>query len=426
MIKEYLGAEIVVYFEAVELYILALCPAAAAGCVLWAVERWGSNRRQALWTELYRLLMNLWAVGVAWGWDHYEKKQAEKDVEQRWSDVWSTLRTQIAKRKEAARGRAASSKTTRRRRRQRRPRSRSERQRLWEKLRSWGLTAAMLGGTFVFVVAALNLEGLMEPTDYSRATMARWRDSWAVRLLRFAPLSDLTRPGAVFDPDPERGSRSLLRFALANLRMLCPLVFHAVGFAALTQSTRASTLTASSRVLLSLANRSLSRPSVYEMSCEWLTDHTKELSRLQRRNAMIVRRVAFECIDGWMPLALIAWSRSGGSRRDELRAEMLTLYICDILRRLFCESVFPLVLKLRRDRAMYQAPTPPNQLGSRSVAARTQTAAEKQLQALEWQAAVEHEASRMTVGIWTAFSKCSRDDLADRRTSATPSTTTSR
>ena len=128
------------------------------------------------------------------------------------------------------------------------------------------------------------------------------------------------------------------------------------------------------------------------MTCEWLTDHTKDLSRLQRRNAMIVRRVGFECIDGWMPLALIAWSRSGGSRRDELRAEMLTLYICDILRRLFCESVFPLVLKLRRDRAMYQAPTPPNQLGSRSVAARTQTAAEKQLQALEWQAAVEHEA----------------------------------
>ena len=71
--------------------------------------------------------------------------------------------------------------------------------------------------------------------------MARWRDSWAVRLLRFAPLSDLTRPGAVFDPDPERGSRSVLRFALANLRMLCPLVFHAVGFAALTQSKREST-----------------------------------------------------------------------------------------------------------------------------------------------------------------------------------------
>jgi hypothetical protein len=53
---------------------------------------------------------------------------------------------------------------------------------------------------------------------------------------------------------------------------------------------------------------------------------------------------------GLLPLAIIAWSRSGVLRIDELRTELLTLYVTDELRRLVCESAFPLLFKRKRDR----------------------------------------------------------------------------
>ena len=67
------------------------------------------------------------------------------------------------------------------------------------------------------VVVMLNLEGLLQPPDGSAAQQGQVRRSLAVRWFWIPSVARFAISGAVFDPDPVRGGRGAVRWALANI-----------------------------------------------------------------------------------------------------------------------------------------------------------------------------------------------------------------
>ena len=99
---------------------------------------------------------------------------------------------------------------------------------------------------------------------------------------------------------------------------------------------------------------------------------------------------------------IIAWSRRGVLRVDELRTELLTLYVTDEVRRLVCESLFPLLFKYKRDRAISASiatvattsddtSRPQPEVGNDGSSDRVRSIS-GEIPALELQAVTEHEA----------------------------------
>eukprot|EP00899_Mesostigma_viride_P023139 jgi/Mesvir1/4009/Mv03702-RA.2 len=198
----------------------------------------------------------------------------------------------------------------------------------WQRLPRYAVSvlvsAAMLVVAFAVMVCSLNLQGYVSGPDPDTPTPAHAAAPPAgqgLELLFACPfhipaLARLASPGALFDPD---GWPSLV-----------PVLAHVA--------------------VVKLLNK------LYSRMAKRLTRYENHRTEAEHENALVVKRFLFEAFDNYLALFYVGFYELDTER---LRSEMVALYSIDSARRVFMETLLPLLLHwLQYSRKSRQAGRP--------------------------------------------------------------------
>ncbi|CAK9032945.1 unnamed protein product [Durusdinium trenchii] len=159
------------------------------------------------------------------------------------------------------------------------------------------VTSLMLAISFCVMICSLNLQGFMEESVTSLE-----------QIFYIAPLARLADHGAIFDPN-QKEYFGLLAFG--------PIVLHVFAIMNLNK--------------------------LYRSVAEWLTEQENHELLEHHQSSLMAKRFMFEAFDCYIVLFYVGFVQQDIRK---LRQELLCLYGVDSLRRVFVESILPLVLEL--------------------------------------------------------------------------------
>ncbi|CAK9033104.1 unnamed protein product [Durusdinium trenchii] len=151
--------------------------------------------------------------------------------------------------------------------------------------------------SFCVMICSLNLQGFMEESVTSLE-----------QIFYIAPLARLADHGAIFDPN-QKEYFGLLAFG--------PIVLHVFAIMNLNK--------------------------LYRSVAEWLTEQENHELLEHHQSSLMAKRFMFEAFDCYIVLFYVGFVQQDIRK---LRQELLCLYGVDSLRRVFVESILPLVLEL--------------------------------------------------------------------------------
>ncbi|KAJ8598970.1 hypothetical protein CTAYLR_009258 [Chrysophaeum taylorii] len=282
-LEKYFGPEVAVYFAWMEQFTAWLVVPAVAGIACYA-------RRCVLGISidddpampLYSLLVVFWAVFFVAFW-----RRRESELANAWGcpeddDDDYEIRPEY-------RGEIRISPVTGRRERHAPP---------WRRYAAYVLsaiaTAAMLAVAAIWHVTSLNLQGYVRD------------DTWTERYVYVSQVARFAAPGATFDPDQSR---------YLGLVALVPTVVHVA--------------------VVQLLN------AIYCEIATKLTNIENHKHLADHQNAIALKRFFFEAFDAYAALFYLAFVQFDIVK---LRSELVSIYMVDSARRVFMESILPLLI----------------------------------------------------------------------------------
>ena len=284
-VEHYFGSNVALYFAWLTNYISWLLLPAVAGFTvsLYHYLHPDINVDNSLVTPIYTLFVVIWGVLFAKGW---ERKCASLACD--WGISAIQWRREV---RPGFTGRKRISPVT-----GMPERYFSSQERLFRYCVSACVTLFLLMIAFFVMVVSLNLQGYIHKFSYSR------------EYLLFPSISWLCDEGQYFD----RSGKGPMPFVLLKV----PIILHIVT--------------------IQLLNK------VYQVVANILTDWENHRSPTEHENALYVKRFFFEAFDCYVALFYLAFIEADIVL---LRRNLVSLYTCDSVRRLSCETIIPFITR---------------------------------------------------------------------------------
>eukprot|EP00434_Breviolum_minutum_P024337 symbB.v1.2.021492.t1/scaffold1806.1/size131321/7 len=284
-IQQYFGSEVALYFAWLNHFTLWLLAPAVVGLLCYLRMRcFGFTVDDDPYLPFYSLFVVFWGISFLRSWDRHSAEQA-------WRWNVHGVDTQPEEHRAEFIGELRTSRVT-----GQPERYYPESKRFCAYILSVVVTSFMLSISFFVMICSLNLQGYMEEsvTSFEQA-------------FYIAPLARLADHGAIFDPNQTEyfgliafGPVALHVFAIMNLNKL------------------------------------------YRSVAEWLTEKENHERLDHHRSSLMAKRFMFEAFDCYISLFYVGFVQQDIRK---LRQELMCLYGVDSLRRVFLESILPLVLE---------------------------------------------------------------------------------